>query len=65
MTLAQPQLADSFPEDLHSSGLPLGTETIQIEQLRFPLGEGDFRAEATHTLFVNLTVPTAVLPTKA
>ncbi|MBT9316875.1 helix-turn-helix domain-containing protein [Leptothoe spongobia] len=57
MALAQSQSADSFPEDSHSSesNLILGTETIQIEQLRFPPGEADFHAEASHTLFVNLT----------
>ena len=57
MDLAQAQPADSFPEDSHpsESALVLGTETIQIEQLRFPPGEGDFCAEAAHTLFVNLT----------
>ncbi|MEM9267145.1 MAG: AraC family transcriptional regulator [Cyanobacteria bacterium P01_F01_bin.13] len=55
MALAQSQPADSFPEDSHSSGSILGTETIQIEQLRFPPGEADFHAEASHTLFVNLT----------
>ncbi|MEM0982028.1 MAG: AraC family transcriptional regulator [Cyanobacteria bacterium P01_H01_bin.58] len=55
MALAQPQPADSFPEDSHSSESALGTETIQIEQLRFPPGEADFQAEAAHTLFVNLT----------
>jgi len=57
MALAQSQPADSFPEDSHSSESPLilETETIQIEQLRFPPGEADFQAEAAHTLFVNLT----------
>ncbi|MGD1930426.1 MAG: helix-turn-helix domain-containing protein [Leptolyngbyaceae cyanobacterium] len=57
MDLAQAQPADSFPEDSppSESALVLGTETIQIEQLRFPPGEGDFCAEAAHTLFVNLT----------
>ena len=57
MALAQSQTTDSFPEDSHpsESALVLGTETIQIEQLRLPPGEGDFCAEAAHTLFVNLT----------
>ncbi|MBE9067646.1 helix-turn-helix transcriptional regulator [Leptolyngbya cf. ectocarpi LEGE 11479] len=55
MALAQSQPADSFPEDSQSSGSALETETIQIEQLRFPPGEADFQAEAAHTLFVNLT----------
>ncbi|MEO1353377.1 MAG: AraC family transcriptional regulator [Cyanobacteria bacterium J06635_15] len=55
MALAQSQPADLFPEDSHSSGSALGTDTIQIEQLRFPPGEADFHAEAAHTLFVNLT----------
>ena len=57
MDLAQAQPADSVPEDSppSESALVLGTETIQIEQLRFPPGEGDFCAEAAHTLFVNLT----------
>ena len=57
MALEQSQPADAFPEDSHSSEstLILGTETIQIEQLRFPPGEGDFYAAAAHTLFVNLT----------
>lgn len=57
MALAQSQATDSFPEDSHpsESALVLGTETIQIEHLRFPPGEGDFQAEAAHTLFVNLT----------
>jgi AraC family transcriptional regulator len=57
MDLAQSQPADSLPEESHSceSLLILGTETIQIEHLRFPPGEGSFHAEATHTLFVNLT----------
>lgn len=55
MALAQSQPTDSFPEDSNPSESALGTETIQIEQLRFPPGEGDFHAEASHTLFVNLT----------
>lgn len=57
MIPAQSQPADSLPEDSHTSEstLTLGTETIQIEQLRFPPGEADFHAEAAHTLFVNLT----------
>ena len=57
MALEQSQTTDLFPEDSHpsESALVLGTETIQIEQLRFPPGEGDFCAEAAHTLFVNLT----------
>ncbi|MEM0979396.1 MAG: helix-turn-helix transcriptional regulator [Cyanobacteria bacterium P01_H01_bin.58] len=55
MALAQPQPADSFPEDSRSSGSALETETIQIEQLRLPPGEADFHAEASHTLFVNTT----------
>ncbi len=57
MALAQSQPADSFPDDSYSSesDLVLGTETIQIEQLRLPPGEADFQAETAHTLFVNLT----------
>ncbi|NEQ47422.1 MAG: helix-turn-helix transcriptional regulator [Leptolyngbya sp. SIOISBB] len=57
MALEQSQPADSLPEDSHpsESALVLGTETIQIEHLRLPPGEGDFHAEAAHTLFVNLT----------
>ncbi len=57
MALAQSQPADLFPDDSHSgeSTFSLGTETIQIEQLRFPPGEGDYHAESAHTLFVNLT----------
>lgn len=57
MALAYPQPADSFPDDSHSneSHIALGTETIEIEQLRFPPGEADFHAETAHTLFVNLT----------
>lgn len=57
MALAQSQATDSFPEDSHpdESPLILETETIQIEHLQLPPGEGDFQAEAAHTLFVNLT----------
>lgn len=57
MALTQSQSANSFPEESHPGTPPLilGTETIQIEQLRFPPGEADFHAEAAHTLFVNLT----------
>jgi AraC family transcriptional regulator len=55
--LLNSQATDSFPEDSHPSESPLvlGTETIQIEHLQLPPGEGDFHAEAAHTLFVNLT----------
>ena len=57
MALAHPQSEDSLPEDSHpsESALVLGTETIQIEHLKFPPGEADFHVEAAHTLFVNLT----------
>ncbi|MEO0521200.1 MAG: AraC family transcriptional regulator [Cyanobacteria bacterium P01_A01_bin.116] len=57
MALTQSQAIDSFPEDPHpsESALALGTETIQIKHLQFPPGEGNFQAEAAHTLFVNLT----------
>lgn len=55
MTLAQSQPAVSFPEASNPGDSALGTETIQIEQLRFPPGEADFHVEAAHTLFVNLT----------
>ena len=57
MALAQSQATDSFPEDSHptESALVLETETIQIEHLQLPPGEGEFHARATHTLFVNLT----------
>lgn len=57
MALAQSQAIDSFPEDSLGCESPpiLGTETIQLEYLRFPPGEGVFQAEAAHTLFVNLT----------
>jgi AraC family transcriptional regulator len=57
MALAQSQATDSFPEDSYpcESALVLGTETIQIEHLQLPPGEGEFHAEAAHTLFVNLT----------
>ena len=57
MALAHSQPADSLPEEPHpgESALILATETIQLEHLRFPPGEGDFQSEATHTLFVNLT----------
>ena len=57
MALTQSQATDSFPEDPHpsESALALGTDTIQIEHLQFPPGEGNFQAEAAHTLFVNLT----------
>ncbi len=57
MALAQSQATDSFPEDSHpsESALVLETETLQIEHLRFLPGEGDFQADAAHTLFVNLT----------
>lgn len=57
MALAQSQPADSFPEDSHSSEPPLAlrSETIQIEHLKFPAGEGNFQSEIAHTLFVNLT----------
>lgn len=61
MALAPSQATDSFSEDSpledlqpSESALALETETIQIEHLRFPPGEGDFLA-AAHTLFVNLT----------
>ncbi|MGK7887914.1 MAG: helix-turn-helix domain-containing protein [Leptolyngbyaceae cyanobacterium] len=61
MALAQPQATDGLsddlrPDDSHPSESPLilGTETIQLEHLQFPPGEGDFQADA-HTLFVNLT----------
>ncbi|MDB9527671.1 AraC family transcriptional regulator [Oscillatoria sp. CS-180] len=56
MAPAQSQASDSFPDDSleYESALVLKTETIQIEHLQFPPGEGDFQAEA-HTLFVNLT----------
>ena len=56
MALAQSQSADSFPEDSNpsESSLVLGTETIQIEHLRFPPGEANFYAGTAHTLFVNL-----------
>ncbi|MEA5463813.1 AraC family transcriptional regulator [Leptothoe sp. PORK10 BA2] len=57
MAIAQPQTTDSFPADSRpsESALALGTETIRIEHLRFPPGEGYFHAKAAHTLFVNLT----------
>jgi AraC family transcriptional regulator len=57
MALAQSQATDSFPEDSHpsESALVLETETIQIEHLQLPPGEGEFHAKAAHTLFVNLT----------
>jgi AraC family transcriptional regulator len=57
MAYAQSQETDSFPEDSHlsESALVLGTETIQVEHLQLPPGEGDFHAEAAHTLFMNLT----------
>ncbi|NER35407.1 MAG: AraC family transcriptional regulator [Oscillatoria sp. SIO1A7] len=57
MTLARSQPTDSFPEDSDSSEstLALETETIQIEHLQFPAGEGNFQSEMAHTLFVNLT----------
>lgn len=57
MTLARSQPTDSFSEDSHSSesSLVLKTETIQIEHLQFPAGEGNFHAEMAHTLFVNQT----------
>ncbi|MEL6930548.1 MAG: AraC family transcriptional regulator [Cyanobacteria bacterium J06600_6] len=37
------------------SALVLKTETIEIEQLQFPPGEGDFHSEVAHMLFVNQT----------
>jgi AraC family transcriptional regulator len=57
MVFAQSQTTDALLEDSDSSEptLTLGTETIQIEHLRLPPGEGHFCAEAGHTLFVNLT----------
>ena len=58
MSLEQsPSTADSFLQASHSSesGLVLETETIQIELLQFPSGEGDFHSETNHTLFVNQT----------
>ena len=46
-----------MPEDPHPSAseLSLETETIQIDHLQLPPGEGDFHAATSHTLFVNLT----------
>ena len=57
MALEQSQSPDSLPEGPHPSASEpvLETETIKIEHLQFPPGEGDFHAEASHTLFVNLT----------
>jgi AraC family transcriptional regulator len=57
MALAQSQTPDSTPEGSHpgESAIALGTDTIQIEHLRSPAGEGNFQADAAHTLFVNLT----------
>lgn len=57
MVLEQSQSADPCPEAPYSSGANrvLETASIQIEHLRSPAGEGDFHAEAAHTLFVNLT----------
>lgn len=57
MSLAQSQSSDSPPENSYpSESAPiLGTETIQLEHLRSPPGEGNFHATAAHTLFVNLT----------
>ena len=55
MALEETQLTDSSTVDSHpsDSALVLETETIQIEHLQFPPGEGDFHSEVTHTLFVN------------
>ena len=57
MSLEQSQSTDSFTEGSHpsESALVLETETIQIEHLQFPPGEGDFHSGAAHTLFVNQT----------
>ncbi len=57
MALEQSQSTDSSTVGSHpsESALVLETETIQIEHLQFPPGEGDFHSEAAHTLFVNQT----------
>ena len=57
MALEDPQSTDLSPEAPapRASDPVLATETIQIEHLRLPPGEGDFHAQAFHTLFVNLT----------
>ena len=57
MALEQSQSTDSSTVGSHpsESALVLETETIQIEHLQFPSGEGDFHSEAAHTLFVNQT----------
>ena len=57
MALEESQSTDSSEISYHpsESALVLETETIQIEHLQFPPGEGDFHSEAAHTLFVNQT----------
>ncbi|MGD1900715.1 MAG: helix-turn-helix domain-containing protein [Geitlerinemataceae cyanobacterium] len=49
------QSAESLPSAPENDVPVLETEAIQIAHLRFPPGESNFRAEAAHTLFVNLT----------
>lgn len=57
MALEQSPSTDSSTVGSHPSDstLVLETETIQLEHLRLPPGEGDFHSEAAHTLFVNQT----------
>lgn len=43
------------PDVSFQSNLALRTETIQLEHLQFPPGEGRVHTKDSHTLFVNLT----------
>lgn len=54
MVDSKPQLI-ATPNESKPGGQNLRTETIQIEHLQFPSGEGWVHSQDGHTLFVNLT----------